>query len=94
MKLLAPGAATVSVDLGTMPTAARPAASTCLAEAARQIGATGGTAISISNFVELEPGNGGYRFRWVLAATYPDQARSIPAYCRATPDKVIELTFG
>jgi hypothetical protein len=90
-----PGApASVMVDLGTMPAAARPSASTCLAESARQIGATGGTAVSISDFVDLEPGSGGYRFRWVLAATYPDQSRSIPAYCRATPDKVVELTFG
>lgn len=90
-----PGApATVTVDLGTIPAAARPAASTCLAETARQIGATGGTAVGISDFVDLEPGNGGYRFRWVLAATYPDQTRRIPAYCRATPDKVVELTFG
>ncbi len=44
--------------------------------------------------VDLEPGNGGYRFRWALATTSSDQRRRIPDYGRVTPDKVVEHTFG
>ena len=60
----------------------------------RQIGATGGTEIRIDGDVDVEQGNGGYRFRLNLLGIYPDQARIIPMYCRATPEKIVELTFG
>jgi hypothetical protein len=72
----------------------RPSASVCLTEAARQIGATGGTEIRIDGDVDVEQGNGGYRFRLDLLGIYPDQARIIPMYCRATSEKIVELTFG
>ncbi len=86
--------ATINVDINSMSADARPTASTCLTEAARQIGATGGSEISIDSIVEVEKGNGGYRFRLTLLGVYPDETRAIPMYCRATPDKIIELTFG
>jgi hypothetical protein len=44
--------------------------------------------------VDVEQRNGGYRFRLYLLGICPDQARIIPMYCRATPDKILELTFG
>jgi hypothetical protein len=44
--------------------------------------------------VDVEQGNGGYRFRLNLLGIYPDQARIIPMYCRATPEKIVALTFG
>ncbi len=86
--------ASINGDLNGMDSAARPSASTCLTEAARQIGATGGTEIRIDRLVDIEQGNGGYRFRLDLTAVYPDQTRLVPMYCRATPDKIVELTFG
>ena len=86
--------AKVDVDLGGLLPDARPSASTCIAEASRQIGATGGLEISIASFDKVEPGNGGYRFNLTLLATYPDAKRKIPMYCRATPTTLVELKFG
>jgi hypothetical protein len=88
------GPAAIRVDLGTLTPEARPSASTCITEAARQIGATGGSEISINHIDDVEQGNGGYRFRIALNAIYPDATRVIPMYCRATPEKIVELTFG
>ncbi|MBB6228781.1 hypothetical protein FHS79_002972 [Polymorphobacter multimanifer] len=87
------GPASIDVNLAAVPSAARPAFQTCLAEAARQIGATGGTAIALSEMQEIEPGNGGYRFRFRLDGSWPDEKRTIGAFCRATPTQVIELDF-
>lgn len=86
--------AKVDVNLGGLLPDARPSASTCLAEASRQIGATGGLEIGIASFDKVEPGNGGYRFTLTLLATYPDAKRKIPMYCRATPTTLVELRFG
>ena len=86
--------AMINVDLGGLDPAARPSASVCVTEASREIGATGGTEIRLDRVVEVEKGNGGYRFRLNLIGVYPDETRSIPMYCRATPEKIIELTFG
>ncbi|PZU60471.1 MAG: hypothetical protein DI547_02330 [Sphingobium sp.] len=88
-----PPAALVA-DLAPLPTAARPSVQTCLYEAARQIGATGGTRLSYDRLVSLEQGNGGWRFGASLTATYPDGDRTLPLYCRATPTKVIQLDFA
>jgi hypothetical protein len=86
--------ASINVDLGAMTPEARPTASVCLTEAARQIGATGGTEIRIERIVDVEKGDGGYRVRLDLLGVYSDATRTIPMYCRATPEKIIELTFG
>jgi len=86
--------AAIRVDIVSLAPEMRPSASVCLTEAARQIGATGGTEIRIDGDVDVEQGNGGYRFRLNLLGIYPDQARIIPMYCRATPEKIVELTFG
>lgn len=86
--------AALSANLSPLPSAARPAVQTCLTEAARQIGATGGTRLSYDRLVSLEPGNGGWRFGASLTATYPDGDRVLPLYCRATPTKVIQLDFA
>jgi hypothetical protein len=78
---------------GIMPDA-RPALGVCLAEAARQIGATGGTEIQLGRFDDLVPGNGGYRFKFQIKAIYPDETRNIATFCRATSTKIVELTFS
>jgi hypothetical protein len=82
------------VPTGGVTPDARPSLQTCLNEIARQIGATGGTEIALDRFDEVTAGNGGFRFRMVLKGVYPDETRSIPTFCRATPTSVIELTFG
>lgn len=86
--------ALVNVDINGLTSAQRPSASVCITEAARQIGATGGTEIRVKEIIDVEEGNGGYRFRLVLLGIYPDETRTIPMYCRATPEKIVELTFG
>jgi hypothetical protein len=86
--------ASINVDLGAMTPEARPTASVCLTEAARQIGATGGTEIRVERIVDVQQGNGGYRFRLNLLGVYSDATRTIPMYCRATPEKILELSFG
>lgn len=86
--------ATLSADLSPLPSASRPSVQTCLREAARQIGVTGGTRLTYDRLVSLEPGNGGWRFGAQLTAAYPDGDRSLPLYCRATPTKVIQLDFA
>lgn len=85
--------AKVLADLSVLPAASRPSMNTCLQEAARQVGVTGGTQVRFDRLVHIEPGNGGWRFRAQLIATYPDAERILPLFCRATPTRVVELDF-
>lgn len=86
--------ASISAEFRDLPADARAVAQTCMFEAARQIGATGGTRVTYDRLVKLDPGNGGYRIRADLTAIYPDGARPLPMYCRATPTRVVELDFN
>ncbi|GGE07070.1 hypothetical protein GCM10011529_11820 [Polymorphobacter glacialis] len=88
------GPARISANTGGVTPSARPSLNTCLTEAAKQIGATGGSEIRLDRLDDIEAGNGGYRFRFQLVAVYPDENRTIPTFCRATPTKLVELTFG
>jgi Protein of unknown function (DUF3011) len=88
------GPAKISASTGGVMPDARPALNMCLNDAARQVGATGGSEIRLDRIDDVQAGNGGYRFRFPLVAIYPDQSRTIPTYCRATPTQVVELTFG
>lgn len=88
------GPATLSANLSGLPTAARPSMQNCMNDAARQIGATGGTKLSYDKLVSLEQGNGGWRIRAAMTATYPTGAQSIEMYCRATPSEIIQLDFN
>lgn len=85
--------AAISADLTLVRAEARPSLQTCLFEASRQIGVTGGTRLRLDRVTSIEPGNGGWRFAADLTATYPDGARATPIYCRATPSKVVQLDF-
>jgi hypothetical protein len=85
--------AVVVADLSVLPADSRPSMNTCLQEAARQVGVTGGTKLRFDRLVWIEPGNGGWRFRAQLIATYPDGERILPLFCRATPTRVVELDF-
>ncbi|UKK84038.1 DUF3011 domain-containing protein [Sphingopyxis sp. BSN-002] len=88
------GPATLSANLSGLPGAARPSVQNCMNDAARQIGATGGTKLSYDKLVSLEQGNGGWRIRAAMTATYPTGAQSIEMYCRATPSEIIQLDFN
>ncbi|HMN52707.1 MAG TPA: DUF3011 domain-containing protein [Sphingopyxis sp.] len=90
----ASGPATLSADLSGLPSASRPSVQNCMNDAARQIGATGGTRLSYDKLVSLEQGNGGWRIRAAMTATYPDGAKSLEMYCRATPRDIIQLDFS
>lgn len=86
--------ATLSANLNSLPPASRPSVLNCFNDAARQIGATGGTRLSYDKLVSLEQGNGGWRIRAAMTATYPSGAQSIEMYCRATPSEIIQLDFS
>ena len=88
------GPAALSANLSGLPSAARPSVQNCMNDAARQIGATGGTRLSYDKLVSLEQGNGGWRIRAAMTATYPDGAKPIEMYCRATPSDIIQLDFS
>lgn len=86
--------AAVSANLSILTAAQKPAMQTCLFEASRQLGATGGTRLTLDSVTEIEPGNGGWRFRANIKGTYPDGDRDMTMYCRATPTKVVQLDFS
>jgi len=86
--------ASLSVDLSSMPSASRASVQNCMFDAARQIGVTGGTKLRYDRTVSLEPGNGGWRVRAAVTATYPDGERALEMYCRATPTKIVQLDFS
>lgn len=86
--------AAITADLSTLTAAQKPAMQTCLFQASQEIGATGGTKLKLDGITEIQPGNGGWRFRAKLIGTYPDGDRELPIYCRATSTKVVQLDFG
>ena len=67
---------------------------TCLFEAARQTGLTGGTHVRLDSVDEIVQGNGGWRFRFRATGTWPNGQRQYSAFCRATPTQVIEFTVS
>ena len=88
------GPAALSANLSGLPSASRPSVQNCMNDAARQIGATGGTKLSYDRLVSLEQGNGGWRIRAAMTATYPDGAKPLEMYCRATPREIVQLDFN
>jgi hypothetical protein len=87
------GPATLSANLSSLPSASRPSVQNCMNDAARQIGITGGTRLSYDKLISLEQGNGGWRIRATMTATYPDGAKQVEMFCRATPSDIIQLDF-
>ena len=51
-------------------------------------------ALSYDKLVSLEQGNGGWRIRAAMTATYPDGSKPVEMYCRATPSEIIQLDFS
>lgn len=86
--------ATLSANLSALPSASRSSVQNCMNDAARQVGVTGGTKLSYDRLVNLEQGNGGWRIRAAMTATYPDGAHAVEIYCRATPTQIIQLDLN
>jgi hypothetical protein len=62
-------------------------------EAARQIGATGGSSIRLLGSVDSRQENGEWQFQLPLESSWPDDTHPTPATCHATTAKLIDLTF-
>lgn len=88
------GAAQVDADLSAFSTEARPAIRTCLDEAAKQIGSTGGTRLRLDGIDNLRRNGSGWAFSARATATYPDETHRTPFTCRATGSRVQDLTFS
>ncbi len=86
--------ARIDVPMGGVTPDARPALRQCLAEAARQVGATGGREIGLDRFDDISPANGGWRFDVTLTGSYPDGVRRLPTRCRASSGRLIDFAFG
>lgn len=86
--------AALTADIKSFPVAARPSVQNCLNDAARQIGVTGGSKLVLGELVSLEQGNGGWRMRAAVTATYPDGDQRLEMYCRATPTQIVQLDLG
>lgn len=67
---------------------------TCLFEAARETGLTGGTALRLDSVDFIEQGSGGWRFRFRATGTWPNGQRQYSAFCRATPTQIVEFTVS
>jgi hypothetical protein len=80
--------ATLTADLNQFPSDARAPAQACLNEAARQVGATGGTAVKLDRVDGATRSGEGWMILARLTATYPNQSQSMAMDCRATGDKV------
>jgi hypothetical protein len=80
--------ATVNADLSKFQPDARTPGQACLKEAARQVGATGGTAIRLDRVDSATRIGDGWAIRAGVTATYPDHSQSMAIDCRATGDKV------
>ena len=88
------GPAAVSADLARLPSTARPAVQNCLFEAARQVGATGGSALRFINAVSLTPTGDRWRLSAAASATYPDGERPTPFSCTADSNEIVSLAFA
>lgn len=85
--------ASIDIGPGAVPAPADPSFRRCVEEAARQIGATGGTAIRLTGPVDAAPGNGAWSFQMPLEAMWPGDTHPTPAVCRASSSRVEELSF-
>ncbi|WP_017669107.1 DUF3011 domain-containing protein [Sandarakinorhabdus sp. AAP62] len=85
--------ATINIGPNQVPPAAERAFRQCIDEAARQIGATGGTSLRLTGEVQHRLQNGGWEFRLPLEGTWPNDTHATPAECSATDTAVQKLDF-
>jgi hypothetical protein len=87
-KTAAPTTAKLTADLNQFPTDARVPAQACLNEAARQVGATGGTAVRLERVDGASRSGEGWMILARLTATYPAGPQPMAMDCRATGSTV------
>ncbi|WP_199556216.1 DUF3011 domain-containing protein [Sandaracinobacteroides hominis] len=80
--------AQLDADLGKFPSDARVSGEACMKEAARQIGATGGTRVRLDTLDTASRSGDGWMILARITATYPQQTRQVTMDCRATGSKV------
>lgn len=85
--------AAIDIAPGAVPAAADLAFRRCVEEAARQVGATGGTAIRLTGPVDAAGGSREWTFQMPLEAMWPGDTHPTPAFCRASSNAVQELSF-
>jgi Protein of unknown function (DUF3011) len=85
--------ATINIGPNQVPPAAERAFRQCIDEAARQIGATGGTSLRLTGEVQHRSQGNGWEFRLPLEGTWPSDTHATPAECAATDTAVQKLDF-
>ena len=85
--------AAVSADRSWVPAPARPALDQCLTRAARDVGVTGGTRVTLRDAQATEIGAGSYEIAATLVADYADGPRELPMLCEGNADGVDNLEF-
>ena len=85
--------ATINIRPNEVPPAAERAFRQCVDEAARQIGATGGTSLRLTGEVQHRMQGGAWEFRLPLEGTWPNDTHATPAECSATDTAVQKLDF-
>jgi hypothetical protein len=80
--------ATLTADLNQFPSDARAPAQACLNEAARQVGATGGTAVKLDRVDGASRSGEGWMILARLTATHQNQSHPMAMDCRYMGDKV------
>ena len=80
--------ATLHADLAQFPSDARASAQACMNEAARQVGATGGSAVRLNSVDSASRQGNGWSIRAQATATYPEHSQKIVIDCTTSGDKV------
>jgi len=80
--------AAIDADMQKFPAAARTDANACMREAARQVGATGGTRIRLIDVDTAQRSGDGWMILARLSTTYDNQIQALSMDCRSTNGKV------
>lgn len=84
--------ATIEANIQMLTADQQRSMQTCLFEAARQTGVSGGSHVRLDSVDEIVAGNGGWRFRFRATGTWPNGQRQYSAFCRATPTQIVEFS--
>lgn len=87
------GSAAIDADLADVSASARPALRQCLDKAAANVGATGGTRITLKDVTIDDLGSGTYRYDVDVSARYPDRSRQLVFNCTANSSAVEDFDF-
>ncbi len=80
--------ATIDADLAKFPSDARSEAQLCMNEAARQVGATGGTRVALDRVDQAQRSGDGWMLVARVTGTWPDHRDAMTMDCRANNSRV------